>query len=123
MAIFGYPLDFFLLFGYTLEYQAIQHFVFLVFFSSPTGEGVVLLDELIIPCMGLPSKKRTPRSKRDRNSHAALKPIATAKCKECGAQTLPHRACKACGSYKGRKAVNTEKRVERRIKRVKRISK
>lgn len=122
MAIFGYPLDFFQLFGYTFQYQAIQSFVpcFLLFVSPwadrPAGR-------LICYCMGLPSKKRTPRSKRDRNSHAALKSVNTIKCEACGTQTLPHRACMACGSYKGRKAVNTEKRVERRTKRVKRLSK
>lgn len=84
--------------------------------DRPTGR-------LIFYCMGLPSKKRTPRSKRDRRSHFALEGVNTIKCEACGAQTLPHRACIACGSYKGRKAANMEKRVERRLKRVKKVSK
>jgi len=77
---------------------------------------------LLFNSMGLPSKKRTPRSKRDRNSHAALKTVSAAKCESCGTPTLPHRACRACGSYKGRKVVNVEKRVARRMKRVKKAS-
>ncbi len=72
--------------------------------------------------MGLPSKKRTPRSKRDRRSHDALKTVRSVKCESCGTATLPHRACRACGMYKGRKVVNQEKRVTRRIKRVKKLS-
>lgn len=63
--------------------------------------------------MGLPSKKRTPRSKRDRASHFALKTIGTTKCDFCGAHILPHRACAKCGTYRGRKAVNVEKRALR----------
>ncbi|MBU2541988.1 50S ribosomal protein L32 [Patescibacteria group bacterium] len=63
--------------------------------------------------MGLPSKKRTNRSKRERASHFALKPTATAKCEKCGAKTLPHTACTKCGTYKGRKAVDVNKRVLR----------
>lgn len=73
--------------------------------------------------MGLPSKKRTPRSKRDRNSHAALKTVRASKCESCGTLTTPHVACRACGMYKGRKVANTEKRIERRVKRVKKLSK
>lgn len=50
--------------------------------------------------MGLPSKKRTNRSKRDRNSHAALKRI-TVQVDASGVPHLPHRATKA-GTYRGR---------------------
>ena len=63
--------------------------------------------------MGLPSKKRTPRSKHDRASHFALKPKATAKCETCGAMTKPHTACTKCGNYKGKKVVDMDKRAAR----------
>jgi len=66
--------------------------------------------------MGLPAKKRTNRSKRDRASHFALKPTGTSTCKKCGAATLPHHACSACGDYKGKKVVNTAKRAERTMR-------
>ncbi|MDP2684563.1 MAG: 50S ribosomal protein L32 [bacterium] len=71
--------------------------------------------------MGLPSKKRTNRSKRDRASHFALKPTTLAKCPECSAVVLPHVACKKCGTYRGRKVSNPAKRVERRTRRLKKI--
>ncbi|MBI5728480.1 MAG: 50S ribosomal protein L32 [Candidatus Magasanikbacteria bacterium] len=53
--------------------------------------------------MGLPSKRRTARSKRERNAHAALKLVGTTRCSACGKETLPHRACPHCGTYRGRK--------------------
>lgn len=63
--------------------------------------------------MGLPAKKRTNRSKRDRASHFALKP-RTVQVDENGVAHLPHRATKA-GTYRG-KTVKT-KTVTRTAKR------
>lgn len=63
--------------------------------------------------MGLPSKKRTPRSKKDRASHFALKKVGSTTCADCGTATLPHRACVKCGTYRTRKTVNVEKRATR----------
>jgi large subunit ribosomal protein L32 len=53
--------------------------------------------------MGLPAKQRTSRSKKERASHFALKKISLTKCEKCGAPSMPHRACKKCGTYKGKK--------------------
>lgn len=50
--------------------------------------------------MGLPSKQRTNRSKRERAAHFALKPI-TVQIDADGKAHLPHRANKA-GTYRGR---------------------
>ncbi len=50
--------------------------------------------------MGLPSKQRTNRSKRERAAHFALKPI-TVQVDAEGHAHLPHRANKA-GAYRGR---------------------
>ena len=55
--------------------------------------------------MGLPSKRRTKTSKRDRASHFALKPSALSKCTKCGKPVRPHVACAFCGTYKGRQAI------------------
>jgi large subunit ribosomal protein L32 len=63
--------------------------------------------------MGLPSKKRTPRSKHDRASHFALKTTTTTKCGTCGAKTTPHTACAKCGNYRGKSIINVEKRTAR----------
>ena len=60
--------------------------------------------------MGVP-KKRMSKQKRDQrragnNSlRAAVQVISCAKCKE---PVLPHRACSACGYYKGREVVAVE---------------
>lgn len=72
--------------------------------------------------MGLPSKKRTNTSKKQRASHFALKKVSAVTCEACGAKTLPHRACVACGVYKGKEARNVQKRTARRAKRLRKIS-
>ena len=56
--------------------------------------------------MAVPKRKTTP-SKRNmrRANHDKVIPIQLAKCVHCGEAALPHRACGACGYYKGRKVV------------------
>lgn len=71
--------------------------------------------------MGLPSKKRTPRSRDDRRSHHALKAISTKKCSKCGENVLAHRACPNCGTYKSKAVVNVEKRTARKTRNKKAI--
>lgn len=73
--------------------------------------------------MGLPSKRRTTRSKKERASHFALKVKAITACAQCGAAAMPHRACASCGYYKGKQVVKQiEKRAERRLKKMKKLS-
>lgn len=68
--------------------------------------------------MGLPSKKRTPRSKHDRASHFALKPVMVTTDAD-GTKHLPHRASKA-GSYKGKTVVTSPaKRAARTLRKPK----
>jgi len=51
-------------------------------------------------------KRRTSKSKRDkRRAHDALTAPQWVTCKRCGARTLPHRACKACGHYGDRQVL------------------
>ena len=54
--------------------------------------------------MAVPKRKKTP-SKRDmrRSQHDKVTPVQLASCEKCGEPTLPHRACGACGHYKGRR--------------------
>ena len=73
--------------------------------------------------MGLPSKKRTNRSKRDRASHFALKPKTASKCAGCGVAILPHCACSKCGAYRGKPAIDVQKRVLRLARKKKKIGK
>lgn len=65
--------------------------------------------------MGLPGHRRTSSHKRRRAAHFALKPIQVTTCDKCKSPILPHRACKACGWYKGRVAIGT---AERRLARL-----
>ena len=55
--------------------------------------------------MGLPSKRRTKTSKRDRSSHFALKKTSLVKSPKCSKPALPHTACGFCGTYKGRQVL------------------
>ncbi|RMD82867.1 MAG: 50S ribosomal protein L32 [Candidatus Dadabacteria bacterium] len=51
-------------------------------------------------------KRRTSKSKRNkRRSHDALKPPSFGTCPRCGARTVPHRACPACGHYRDRQVI------------------
>jgi large subunit ribosomal protein L32 len=55
--------------------------------------------------MGLP-KRRTSSSKRDkRRAHDALSAPHVIACPQCGEQTVRHRACPHCGTYRGRQVV------------------
>ena len=58
--------------------------------------------------MGLPSKKRTKQSKRERAAHFALKSTGLNACPKCKKPVKPHYACKNCGTYKGREVVKVK---------------
>lgn len=69
--------------------------------------------------MGLPGHRRTSSHKRRRAAHFALKGVSVTTCEKCKSPVLPHRACKACGWYKGRVAVATaDARLARHAKSV-----
>ncbi len=55
-------------------------------------------------------KRKTTASKRDmrRANHDKVTPVQLVKCEHCGEAALPHRACAACGFYKGRKVKATK---------------
>lgn len=52
-------------------------------------------------------KGKVSKARRDkrRSSHWKLTPPAIVECPSCGAYHLQHRACKACGKYKGREVI------------------
>jgi large subunit ribosomal protein L32 len=53
-------------------------------------------------------KRRTSKSKKNmRRSHDFLTPVQLVSCPNCGEPALPHRACRACGHYRGRRVVET----------------
>lgn len=52
-------------------------------------------------------KGKVSRQRRDkrRSSHWKLDLPNLSKCPKCGEPVLSHRACKACGTYRGRQVV------------------
>ena len=42
---------------------------------------------------------------RSRKAANRYKGVQVTKCTECGAPLAPHRACKACGTYKGKQVL------------------
>ncbi|EKE15834.1 MAG: hypothetical protein ACD_11C00103G0036 [uncultured bacterium] len=62
--------------------------------------------------MSVPKQRHT-KTRRDRKrKRFELKPVKTQVCSKCGKPILPHRACAACGFYKGREVVNTIKKAK-----------
>ena len=58
--------------------------------------------------MAVAQHKVSKSRKRLRRSHNALDVVGTTTCKECGAVIKPHRVCKNCGSYKGKKVTEVK---------------
>lgn len=56
-------------------------------------------------------KRKTSKARRDkrRNSHWKLEAPGIVTCPNCGAYRMPHRVCKACGFYNGRKVLEVTK--------------
>jgi large subunit ribosomal protein L32 len=56
--------------------------------------------------MAVPTGKTSHKRKSSRRSaNYTIKAPALTKCPSCGALTAPHKACTACGKYKGRQVV------------------
>lgn len=55
-------------------------------------------------------KRKVSKARRDkrRNSHWKLEAPGIVACPNCGAYRLPHRACKACGTYNKREVLSVE---------------
>lgn len=69
--------------------------------------------------MGLPAKRRTKQSKRERASHFALKKFSLSVCSHCTRKIRPHQVCPHCGYYKGRQVLNITSKIEKRAKKSK----
>lgn len=51
-------------------------------------------------------KRRHSKSRRDkRRAHDHLRQPTKSTCPNCGETKLPHRACPACGEYRGRTVI------------------
>ncbi|MDA3799407.1 MAG: 50S ribosomal protein L32 [Kiritimatiellae bacterium] len=58
--------------------------------------------------MAVPKRKSSKSVVRTRKRTIKAKVTGTAACPECGAFKELHRACKACGYYKGKQVINVE---------------
>ena len=58
--------------------------------------------------MAVPKRKVSKTSGATRRAHMALSAKETTKCPSCGAIIKPHRVCKECGSYKGKKVIKED---------------
>jgi large subunit ribosomal protein L32 len=43
-----------------------------------------------------------------RSQHDRMAAPAVSQCRQCGAPIMPHRACQACGTYRGRQVIEVE---------------
>lgn len=51
-------------------------------------------------------KRRHSKARRDkRRTHHSLSAPSLTTCPNCGETKLPHRACGACGHYRGREVI------------------
>lgn len=59
--------------------------------------------------MSICPKNKTSRGRRDkRRANWKMSTTSLVKCPKCGELMLPHRVCKACGSYNKREIVTVD---------------
>lgn len=59
--------------------------------------------------MAVPKKRKVSQARRDkRRANWKLTAPNLAKCSKCGELIMPHRVCKACGTYKNKVVIETE---------------
>ncbi|KAB2961183.1 MAG: 50S ribosomal protein L32 [Candidatus Methylomirabilis oxygeniifera] len=58
--------------------------------------------------MPLPKRRHSNTRSRTRRAHHALTAPSLSECPNCHERKLPHRACPACGYYRGREVVKRE---------------
>lgn len=66
-----------------------------------------------------PKKRKTHHKTRIRRSKRTKKANKLVKCPKCETQILPHHACRICGTYKGVKYIDVEKRERKKKEREK----
>jgi large subunit ribosomal protein L32 len=55
--------------------------------------------------MPLPKRRHSNQRSAMRRAHDAMRAAGLSRCPHCQALTLPHRACRSCGQYRGREVV------------------
>lgn len=55
--------------------------------------------------MAVPFRRTSKAVKRKRRTHDKLTAPTLVTCPNCGEYTLPHKVCKHCGNYNGKKVL------------------
>ena len=66
--------------------------------------------------MAVPKKKTSHRRTRQRRTHHGLSVPTLVACAKCGEKNLPHRACANCGFYGGKKVLDTQSKLAKKLK-------
>ena len=64
--------------------------------------------KLDLQMFAVPARRTSKTAKRARRTHLKLDAPTICKCSSCGEPVAPHRACKKCGSYKGKEVIKTK---------------
>ncbi len=68
--------------------------------------------------MAVPKQKTSKRRTRNRRAaNMKAKPVLLTKCPKCGEPKRAHVVCGFCGEYKGKKILNVESKLDKKIKR------
>ena len=59
--------------------------------------------------MAVPKRKTSKMKCRNRKAANRYEGVQATFCQNCGAPVAPHRACLACGTYKGQNVVDADK--------------
>ena len=58
--------------------------------------------------MAVPKRKTSKMKKRMRKAANRYKGVQATFCPACNAPAVPHRVCKACGTYKGKQVISVD---------------
>jgi large subunit ribosomal protein L32 len=67
--------------------------------------------------VAVPKKKTSKsRSKSRRAANMKITPVVLTKCPKCGEPKKAHVVCTFCGYYKGKKILNVESKLDKKLK-------
>jgi large subunit ribosomal protein L32 len=59
--------------------------------------------------MAVPKQKTSKARKNQRRANKGLTSGAISVCSQCGETKTPHRVCKSCGFYRGKKVIEVNR--------------
>lgn len=58
--------------------------------------------------MAVPKRRKSKSKRNSRRANQKISAPNVTTCPQCGEAALPHHACPNCGTYRGRKVMETE---------------